>query len=391
MAALLLCAMHAPAAESPTELLMRVRQRMAENLAHLPNYTCRETIERTAAEAGSRHFALIDRLRLEVAYVGGRELYAWPGAQQFDERPIDEIVGSGAAIGNGDFAMHARVVFTSGAPQFTFAGEEQRESRSIARFNFRVPLEKSRYSLQTGAKPIMVAYRGFFEADAETFAPLRLEVEGADLPAELKLRSASEIMEYGQLRIGDSEFLLPVGSELSMIAINGHESRNRTRFEQCRQYAGESTVHFDVVEGDASVAALAAPLEIPAGVQFETRLRDAIAYSTAARGDPVYAVVSSDVKRGGRVIVPKGSVVTGRITRVMSYSIRSAVYFGIELRFDAIESGGHRGEFSGTVESAGVGTNYFTRSSDQPGDSLVSVKATLQRFDAGTRLLIRRN
>ena len=60
------------------ELLARIRNHMADNLAHLPNYTCRETIERVWAPAASRNFTLGDRLRLEVAYVSGRELYAWP-------------------------------------------------------------------------------------------------------------------------------------------------------------------------------------------------------------------------------------------------------------------------------------------------------------------------
>jgi hypothetical protein len=389
MGAVVVCAMHAAAAEGHSELLMRIRERMAQNLARLPNYTCRETIERTAVEGGSKHFTLIDRLRLEVAYVGGRELYAWPGAANFDERPINEIVGDGAAIGTGSFAMHARVVFTTGAAQFAFGDEEQREGRRIVRFTFQVPLEKSRYAIQTGSRPVIVPYRGFFEADAETYATLRLGVEGADLPEELKLKSAAETMQYGQVRIGDSDFLLPMASELLMVGVNGHESRNRTRFEQCRQYSGESTVRFDVVEGGAGTGTSAAAIEIPSGVQIETRLRDAIAYATAARGDPVYAIAAADVKRAGHVILPKGAVLSGRITRVMSYTIRSGVYFGIGLRFDSIESGGRRGTFSGIVESAGVGNNYFVRNGDDAAESVVSVKATLQRFDVGTRLLIR--
>jgi hypothetical protein len=390
MTGIVMCAMHAAAADGTSELLMRIRQRMAENLARLPNYTCRETIERTAAAAGSHHFTLIDRLRLEVAYVSGRELYAWPGAAKFDDRPIEEIVGDAAAIGSGSFAMHARVVFTTNAPQFTYDGEEQREGRRIVRFRFQVSLEKSRYAIQTGTKPVTVPYRGYFEADAATFAPLTLEVEGVDLPAGLKLRSASEIMRYGQARIGDTDFLLPIGSELVMIAATGHESRNRTSFEQCRQYAGESTVRFDVVDGDSAAGPSAAPIDVPTGVSLEAMLRDRIAYATAARGDPVYAVVSGDVKRGGHVIVPKGAVVVGRITRVMSYSVRSSVYFTIGVRFHAIEFGARSGEFSAVVDSAGVGTNYFVRNGQEAGESFVSVKATLERFDAGTRLLLRR-
>jgi hypothetical protein len=383
--------MRAGAAEGTTELLMKIRRRMAENLARLPNYTCRETIERTHAEPGSRHFTLVDRLRLEVAYVGGRELYAWPGAQRFDERSIDEIVGDGAAIGNGSFAMHARAVFTGGGVEFQFAGEERRNGRSIVRFTYRVPLERSQYAIQTGARPEVVPYHGYFEADGETFAPIELQVEGTDLPASLKLRSAGETMRYTPLKLGDAEFLLPASSLLSMVGANGGESRNRTQFEQCRQYAGESTIRFDVGEGDASGAEAAAPIEIPSGLQMETRLRDPIAYATAARGDPVYLEVNSDVKRAGRLLVPRGAVLSGRITRVMSYTIRSGVYFGIAVRLDEIAFGGRHGEFPGTVESVGVGTNYSVRQGADAGESYLAIKAIVERFDAGTRVLIRRN
>jgi hypothetical protein len=74
---------------------------------------------------------------------------------------------------------------------------------------------------------------------------------------------------------------------------------------------------------------------------------------------------------------------------VVSYTVRSSVYFGLGVRFEAIEFGGRHGEFAGVVDSLGVGTNYFVRGSDQPGESLVAVKATVQKFDAGTRLLLR--
>jgi len=362
---------------------------MAANLERLPNYTCRETIERTTAAPGARHFSLIDRLRLEVAYVGGRELYAWPGAQKFDDRPIDEIVGGGAAIGNGAFGGHAHVVFTTLAPSFTFGGEEQREGRRIARFNFTVPVEKSRYAIQTGPKPVIVPYHGFLEADAESYAALELAVQGDELPAELKLRSASETVRYAPSKIGGTEFLLPDSSVLTMVGMDGHESRNQTRFERCRQYSGESTIRFDTVDGDGGLTQ-AAPIEVPSGMQIDARLRDAIAYDTAARGDQVFLVVTSDAKRSGRVAVPKGAVISCRIMRLMSYTVRSSVYFAIALQFEGIEFGGRRGEFPGVVEAVGVGPSYFARYDDKSGESLVSVKATIEKFDAGMRMLIRR-
>ena len=98
---------------APEVLLARIRLRMKDNLERLPNYTCRQTIERSQRLSSSRRFRLVDAIRLEVALVGGKELFAWPGETSFQDREISQLV-SGGAIGNGDFALHARSVFLQG-------------------------------------------------------------------------------------------------------------------------------------------------------------------------------------------------------------------------------------------------------------------------------------
>ncbi|HEV2445342.1 MAG TPA: hypothetical protein VGS58_05450, partial [Candidatus Sulfopaludibacter sp.] len=354
----LLAAGAAGAGDAHSELLANIRQHMAENLGRLPNYTCRETIERTSAPARSKHFTLVDRLRLEVAYVGGRELYAWPGEDRFEDRSIVEIVGKGAAIGAGNFAMHARAVFTTNAPVFAWGGEAERGGRRVVRFDFTVAREKSRYAIETAGAPEFVAYTGFVEADAETLDPLRLAVEAADLPPDLLLAGAGEIMEYGRVRIGDSNFLLPQSSELTMRGINGVEDRNQARFESCRDFAGESTVRFDVDETATAGGTATAPIVLPRGLTVETSLREPINKLDYARGDMVHAVVTRDVKKSGQVMVPKGAVITGRVTRAFTDTFRSLVYFGVGLRFHAIEFAGRRGDFAGSVEVAGIGGDY---------------------------------
>jgi hypothetical protein len=361
---------------------------MSDNLARLPNYTCVETIERSGRPQSIHHFTLIDRLRLEVAYVAGRELYSWPGAGSFEEKSISEIVGRGAAISTGDFALHAHAVFSSDAPEFTWAGDGERGGRKTVRFDFRVPLARSRYQIQTGAAPITVAYRGAIEADPETLAPLRLEVLADSPPPELKIHSAGETIEYAEMHIGESAFLLPVSAELTMVEADGHVNRNLTHFEGCRQYSGASTIRFDV-DSAGSARGDASPIELPSGVNIEARLRNVIDYDTAARGDQVFAVVSSDVKRAGHVLVPKGAVLTGRITRVAMNTVRSSVYFGVGLRLQTIEFEGRRGTFAGDIEAAGIGPNYYVGLDRETGDPIVYVKTIVPHFLAGTRLSLR--
>src|ERR1041384_7053548 len=125
LAVWLCCAMMQPG--SPDILLSRIRRGMADHLAQLPNYTCRQTVERSVRYASSRRFHQLDTLRLEVSYVAGKELFGWPGDDKFEDKPLDEMVTG--AIGTGNFATHARAVFVRKGPVFTYAGKTTEAGR----------------------------------------------------------------------------------------------------------------------------------------------------------------------------------------------------------------------------------------------------------------------
>lgn len=215
-------------------------------------------------------------------------------------------------------------------------------------------------------------------------------MEGTNLPAELKLRSTRETMQYAPVKLGDTEFLLPASSVLTTTTETGEEAYNSVKFEQCRQYTAKSTISFGAVEEGGRQANGTEPINVPSGVQIDARLRDSIAYATVAGGDPIYLVVKSDLKQAGRVLVPRGAVLSGRITRVTSYTIpRCCVYFGVAVRFDTIAFGGRHGQFSGTLASVGKGPYYLLRPGMEAGETYMYVEANT--FAAGTPVLIRCN
>src|SRR5215831_20529358 len=99
--------------------LVQIRQRMQQNQARIPNYTCLETITRARrpspalvlnAKGGRGRFLPHDIVRVEVAEVDGREYFAWPGARNFTETELSTFV-NGGMIGNGIFALFARDIF----------------------------------------------------------------------------------------------------------------------------------------------------------------------------------------------------------------------------------------------------------------------------------------
>ncbi len=342
LAALLLAAAaYADPVKPEWILLTRIRVVMAENLQRLPNYTCLQTIERSRRPAPSRKFQLVDTLRLEVALVGGKELFSWPGAGRFEDRDLRDFVAG--TSGNGSFGLHARSVFLSNAPQFTYVGERDRDGRKTVRFDYEVAQMVSGFQLRVSDRSAIVGYRGSFWADAATLDLVRLEVHAVDIPPHLGLKEAGDAMEYARVRIGEGEFLLPDSSELTMVELEGGENVNRTRFSACRQYAGESVIRFDEAPETTPPSldpAPAPPIELSAGVDLDAELEAPLPFEKAALGDAVVARLRLDAKRRGEVLLRKGARLHGRIVRLERWR---GEYYVLGIRMESIESAQRRG------------------------------------------------
>ena len=113
--------------ELPPRVLQRaeLKRNIKTRMARLPNYTCLETIERSRRKNERQAFRYLDTVRLEVATMKNREPYAWPGAKEFGDRNITEIIGAGT-IASGSFADEIRSVFVNHASTIVWRGEEQR-------------------------------------------------------------------------------------------------------------------------------------------------------------------------------------------------------------------------------------------------------------------------
>ena len=118
------------------DLLPRIREKMTGVLLRQPNYTCTETVERTRQAVGSRA-TIEDTLRLEVALVDGKEMFAWPGSKQFEDHELGDLVATGM-FGNGNFAIYARILFLSDVAVFEDRGETQLGGLPARRYDFRV-------------------------------------------------------------------------------------------------------------------------------------------------------------------------------------------------------------------------------------------------------------
>ncbi|MEO5927010.1 MAG: hypothetical protein ABIR70_24555 [Bryobacteraceae bacterium] len=294
-----------------TTLLAEVREKMLSLLGNQPNYTCLETVERTRQAPGGRS-RIDDTLRLEVALADGKEMFAWPGAKQFEDRDIRDLVSTGM-FGNGNYGLYVRMLFQSNGPNFEYRGEVPLLGLQLARYDFRVHVSRSGYHLRSDDHEAVTGFHGSIYLDPVKAELRRLEVIADDIPPELGLTSAEDRVDYASLLIGDEMFLLPVESSLQM-ASKDSVSRNRVQFSACRKFAGESSLIFedpDLV--DVTVVKPVREVELPVDVLITVEITSELRLDRAAVGDAVTGVLRSDVKRGKETVVKKGAVVKGRI------------------------------------------------------------------------------
>jgi VWFA-related protein len=306
--------------QNSPRLLAAIKAKMADNLSRLPNYTCLQTIERSHREARKKRFERQDLVRLEVALVGGRELFAWPGARRIDETDLGKLVQTGV-FANGNFGTFARAIFLTNTAQFEYAGETQLDGRSATQFRYRVSSGASDYRIRVKQQEAAVGYHGDFWVDAQTLDLLRLEVKADDIPAVLNLGFADNAINYAHTGIGGGDFLLPETSEIVMQDLEGNEYRNRTLFGQCHQFAGESVLSFGDVNSpsEQQVANTAggqkAVIQLPLEFRVDASLETPLDAEQVAVGDPISVRLGDPIKRNGTVVAPKGTLIQGRVTR----------------------------------------------------------------------------
>jgi hypothetical protein len=329
--------------------LAHIRQHMVEHLTRIVNLTCLETIERNRSDRGGR-MGRGDTLRLEVAIVDGKELFSKLGEEKFEDRDI-RAYARGGAMESGLFATLAHGVFMSKWPTYRYAGEEILRGRRALKYNYEVPLLGSGYQISIANEHALVGFSGAFWADEETLQLLRLTVHADDIPLRLGLIRSIQTIDYGRVRMNETDFLLPQHAETTLYMLNGSESRNRTEFTHWLKYESESTLIFDDNAATAAAAAAAGTetsLKLPAGLAISTRLETEIRSDRGRVGDPITAKVDQDAVWKGNKIVPAGATLVGRI-RAFEAPAKPTGEFTVALEFYELQVGTRRARFFGKL------------------------------------------
>ena len=335
-------------AEDSKTLLDRASAKIVDDIRRLPNYTCVQTVSRSYSEDSNPAVVLsrcdqivdsvmdrekttlklswLDRLHFDVAVSEGKEIFSWAGDKRFSSDRNASFADEGT-IGTGDFSGFITTIFGGHRATFEYKGQHVEGTSTVAEFEYKVPLPQSSYNLRVGDRSFIVAFHGTFWLNPVTAELKRLTVTTEDAPAETKMCQANTLMEYERVKIGNGDFILPKSTDLIVFGTDGSKSDNKTAYTGCRQYLGESKIHFEEVADDQPASRVTRIVTIPAGVPLDIRLRTPIDSETMMAGDAISGVLTKPLKNQSGQSSPAARRSSPRSTRAHAKTAQAQASF----------------------------------------------------------------
>jgi len=111
-------------------------------------------------------------------------------------------------------------------------------------FEFEVSRAKSNFVLHYNNAVEAAAYTGRVFIDEETGMVRRLTIQGTGLSKDFPLQSPSLSLDYGMVKIGENDYLLPLRSTLQLRQAKVFV-RNEAVFRDYRKFQAQSQIEFE--------------------------------------------------------------------------------------------------------------------------------------------------
>ncbi|GAB4110682.1 MAG: hypothetical protein Kow001_11670 [Acidobacteriota bacterium] len=199
------------------DLIERARTRALSYVSELPNFLCKQRIQRYVIfDLSTRE--VLDEVVLETAFYEGAEQHTvlTVGGKPAPGDRLESLTG---LTSRGEFGSSLAALFDPETRTvFEPDGQEKLRGRQTARFRFTVPAETSRNQISLGSVAAITAYRGRCWVDVETGQVLRLEDQAVDIPADLPVTASSSRTEYDRVEIAGNSYWLPVSANVRVVA-----------------------------------------------------------------------------------------------------------------------------------------------------------------------------
>ena len=217
-----------------------------EYSSHLPNFRCAEETHRfTGPAAKPDELKETDSFRDELTFEEGRETYRVIEINGTRTEASRQDLNSKVASSKGEFGSMLMGLFDPevGAT-YKWAGRAMAMGVLCQVFDITVPRAKSNFTLTFNRMGEPAGYTGKVFVDDETGLVRRLTILGDGLPPTFPLQAPSFSLEYGMVRIGSVDYLLPLRSTMQ-VKQGKNFVRNESVFREYRRFEASSGIKFD--------------------------------------------------------------------------------------------------------------------------------------------------
>lgn len=214
-------------------------------LDHLPNFRCtQETHRFTAPVKTPDQLKEADSFKDDLMYEDGKERYR--------TIEINGIKADSDSAPHTNQGIHSRNEFGSMLrglfdpdvhASYKWAGRAMAMGVLCQVFDVEVSKAKSNFVLHWAGRREPAGYTGHIFIDEETGMVRRLTIQGDGLPKDFGLQSPAFSLDYGLVRIGSDDYLLPLRSVLQLRHAKSFV-RNETVFRGYRKFEAESEIKF---------------------------------------------------------------------------------------------------------------------------------------------------
>ena len=316
-----------------------------ELVKHVAKFTCLETIRRTDLARKQRSIKDQDAIQVEVAVGGGREVFSWPGQNNFSDSELAQIVGHGM-VATGLFQSMVNTVFAGNAAAIHWIGESTLHGHPAYHFRYKVPSFLSRWQVDWLGARGTVGEEGEFWVDVSQFTLLRLTVDAVDIPPVLPLQHLRIVIDYRPESIGTAKTLLPESAGVVAAEWNGALHRAEVLFSHCRIFGAESTLLLSAADLVKEVSQFQKSREVlPAGLTLPLTLETPIDSAIAMVGDKIRARLEEPVALPDNSTIPQGAIAEGYLRQLERLNEGGSSYYQVGLEFDRMRWPGHSADF----------------------------------------------
>lgn len=235
-----------PSLEEQGKIIQETREYARNYIKNLPNFICVQVTRRYVDTSGSGNsWRLDDTITTRLSYNEHHEDYQ---VVLVNNTPVTNkrMEDLGGTVSTGEFGTMLQQIFDEDS-HATFDWDHWGTLRGRPTYVFSYDIERQYSKFHVIAEKtldIVPAYRGLIYIDEDTKMVTKLTLVPHDMPADFPIKDVKSQLDYDFVKIGDSEFLLPLKSANTSRQTR-YMSKNEIEFRLYRKFGTESTIKFE--------------------------------------------------------------------------------------------------------------------------------------------------